>query len=48
MPDLADLSRLVSDVLLLHESVARVRSSVVLDRVEESGLLPLTALRREA
>jgi hypothetical protein len=37
---------LVNDVLLPHESVARVRSSIVLDRLKESNLLPLRALRR--
>ncbi|MBP0494195.1 Lrp/AsnC family transcriptional regulator [Pararoseomonas indoligenes] len=44
--DLKDLSALVNDVLLPHESVARVRSSIVLDRLKESGRLPLSRLRR--
>ncbi|WP_338664357.1 Lrp/AsnC family transcriptional regulator [Pararoseomonas sp. SCSIO 73927] len=44
--DLKDLSALVNDVLLPHESVARVRSSIVLDRLKESGRLPLSGLRR--
>jgi len=46
VPDLKDLSALVNDVLLPHGSVARVRSSIVLDRLKESGRLPLAALRR--
>ena len=46
VPELKDLSALVNDVLLPHESVARVRSSIVLDRLKESARLPLTALRR--
>jgi DNA-binding Lrp family transcriptional regulator len=46
VPELKDLSTLVNDVLLPHESVARVRSSIVLDRLKESNLLPLRALRR--
>ncbi|MCR0981935.1 Lrp/AsnC family transcriptional regulator [Roseomonas populi] len=44
--DLKDLSALVNDVLLPHESVARVRSSIVLERLKESGRLPLSGLRR--
>ncbi|WP_458094702.1 Lrp/AsnC family transcriptional regulator [Roseomonas sp. WA12] len=46
VPDLKDLSALVNDVLLPHESVARVRSSIVLERLKESNRLPLGALRR--
>ena len=41
VPDLKGLSVLVNDVLLPHESVARVRSSIVLDRLKASGSLPL-------
>lgn len=41
VPDLRGLSRLVNDVLLAHGTVARVRSSIVLDRLKESGRLPL-------
>ena len=44
--DLRDLSILVNDVLLPHETVARVRSSIVLDRLKETALLPLRALGR--
>lgn len=44
VPDLKDLSALVNDVLLPHDSVARVRSSIVLDRLKETALLPLRAL----
>nr|WP_280842975.1 Lrp/AsnC family transcriptional regulator [Pararoseomonas baculiformis] len=47
VPDLKGLSALVNDVLLPHESVARVRSSIVLDRLKESKRLPLRTLRRE-
>ncbi|MFH5926077.1 Lrp/AsnC family transcriptional regulator [Roseomonas xinghualingensis] len=46
VPDLKDLAALVNDVLLPHESVARVRSSIVLERLKESHRLPLKALRR--
>ena len=39
--DLKDLSGLVNDVLMPHQSVAHVRSSIVLDRLKESARLPL-------
>src|SRR5690348_8487744 len=39
--DLKSLSNLVNDVLMPHQSVAHVRSSVVLDRLKESAKLPL-------
>ena len=39
--DLRDLSVLVNDVLLPHETIARVRSSIVLDRLKETARLPL-------
>jgi DNA-binding Lrp family transcriptional regulator len=39
--DLRSLSHMVNDVLLPHPSVAHVRSSIVLDRLKESGKLPL-------
>ena len=42
--DLKDLSGLVNDVLMPHQSVAHVRSSIVLDRLKESARLPLKAL----
>ena len=41
MPDLAGLSRLVNEELLAHESVARLRSSIVLDRLKDRSRLPL-------
>jgi DNA-binding Lrp family transcriptional regulator len=41
--DLKDLSVLVNDVLLPHETVARVRSSIVLDRLKESARLKLVS-----
>jgi DNA-binding Lrp family transcriptional regulator len=46
--DLKDLSVLVDEVLLPHESVARVRSSIVLDRIKETASLPLRALLQSA
>ena len=39
--DLKELSRLVNEVLLPHESVARVRSEIALETLKEPGLLPL-------
>jgi DNA-binding Lrp family transcriptional regulator len=39
--DLKSLSHLVNDILMPHPSVAHVRSSIVLDRLKESGKLPL-------
>jgi len=39
--DLKSLSHLVNDVLMPHQSVAHVRSSIVLDRLKESTKLPL-------
>src|SRR5262249_16617629 len=46
--DLKDLSVLVNEVLLPHESVARVRSSIVLDRLKETTWLPLRSLLQGA
>lgn len=43
--DLKDLSNLVNDVLMPHQSVAHVRSSIVLDRLKETSKLPLRVLR---
>ncbi|MBC7577727.1 MAG: Lrp/AsnC family transcriptional regulator [Tardiphaga sp.] len=42
--DLKGLSRLVNDVLMPHQSVAHVRSSIVLDRLKETSRLPLKAV----
>jgi DNA-binding Lrp family transcriptional regulator len=42
--DLKGLSNLVNDVLMPHQSVAHVRSSIVLDRLKESSRLPLKGL----
>lgn len=39
--DLKALSQLVNEVLLPHESVARVRSEIALDTLKEPGILPL-------
>jgi len=41
--DLKDLAGLVNDVLMPHQSVAHVRSSIVLDRLKERARLPLKA-----
>ncbi len=41
VPDLKGLSRLVNDTLLAHASVARVRSSIVLEKLKDTGRLPL-------
>src|SRR3569832_1665311 len=43
--DLKGLSNLVNDVLMPHQSVAHVRSSIVLDRLKESTRLPLKDLK---
>lgn len=45
VPDLKGLSRLVNETLLAHETVARVRSSIVLEKLKDTGRLPL---RRKA
>lgn len=42
--DLKALSRILNDVLLAHESVAHVRSSIVLDRLKRTVKLPLSHL----
>jgi DNA-binding Lrp family transcriptional regulator len=39
--DLKGLSEIVNNVLMPHPSVAHVRSSIVLDRLKQSGKLPL-------
>jgi DNA-binding Lrp family transcriptional regulator len=39
--DLKSLSDIVNNVLMPHQSVAHVRSSIVLDRLKESSKLPL-------
>jgi DNA-binding Lrp family transcriptional regulator len=39
--DLAALSALVNDVLLQHESIARVRSNIVLETLKDENRLPL-------
>ena len=39
--DLKGLSTLVNEVLLPHESVARVRSSIVLHTIKQTTALPL-------
>jgi DNA-binding Lrp family transcriptional regulator len=42
--DLKALSRLLNDVFLPHDSVAHVRSSIVLDRLKQTPQLPLSHL----
>ena len=44
--DLKSLSDIVNNVLMPHQSVAHVRSSIVLDRLKESARLPLQDLPR--
>lgn len=39
--DLSDLNRLIQDVLLVHPSVARVHSQIVMDQLKTDGPLPL-------
>ena len=41
VPDLKALSRILNEVFLPHESVAHVRSSIVLDRLKQTSRLPL-------
>jgi DNA-binding Lrp family transcriptional regulator len=43
--DLKSLSDIVNNVLMPHQSVAHVRSSIVLDRLKESTRLPLSTLK---
>jgi DNA-binding Lrp family transcriptional regulator len=44
--DLQALSRILNDVLLPHQSVAHVRSSIVLDRLKHTNQLPLRHLTK--
>jgi len=46
LPGLPDLAVLVNEVLLPSESVAQVRSSLVLERIKEVDGLPVNTLRR--
>jgi DNA-binding Lrp family transcriptional regulator len=48
LPDLKALSRILNEVFLPHESVAHVRSSIVLDRLKQSTRLPLGHLAEAA
>ena len=43
--DLKSLSDIINNVLMPHQSVAHVRSSIVLDRLKESSRLPLKELK---
>lgn len=38
--DLADLNRLIHDVLLPHDAVARVHSQIVMDQLKQDSALP--------
>jgi DNA-binding Lrp family transcriptional regulator len=40
--DLKELSALINEVFLPHESVARVRSEIVLDTLKQAGTYPLS------
>jgi DNA-binding Lrp family transcriptional regulator len=44
--DLKGLSDLVNHVLMPHQSIAHVRSSIVLDRLKESSKLPLRHVQK--
>jgi len=44
VPDLKALSRVLNEVFLPHESVAHVRSSIVLEQLKQSARLPLEHL----
>jgi len=48
VPDLKALARILNDVFLAHASIAHVRTSVVLDRVKQTGRLPLKYLAESA
>jgi DNA-binding Lrp family transcriptional regulator len=45
VPTLRDLARVLNEVFLPHESVAHVRSSVVLDALKQTPRLPLGHLK---
>ncbi len=44
--DLKSLAHILNDVFLPHDSVAHIRSSVVLDRLKRTGSLPLGHLAK--
>jgi DNA-binding Lrp family transcriptional regulator len=44
VPDLKALSRMINTVFLPHDSIAQVRSSIVLDRLKQTPRLPLRHL----
>jgi DNA-binding Lrp family transcriptional regulator len=46
VPDLKALSRILNEVFLPHESVAHLRSSIVLDRLKQTTRLPLQHLQK--
>lgn len=46
VPDLKRLAQILNDVFLPHEGVARLRSSIVLERIKQTPRLPLSHLTR--
>lgn len=40
-PNLADLSKVINDTILLHQSVSHVKSSIVLNKLKDMHRLPL-------
>jgi DNA-binding Lrp family transcriptional regulator len=46
VPDLKSLSAALNDALLPHQSVAQVRSAVVLDKLKSDARLPLSSIKR--
>lgn len=46
VPDLKTLAHILNNVLLAHESVARIHSSIVLNRIKQTTRLPLGHLAR--
>ena len=44
--DFKRLSDILNNVFLHHKSVAKLRSSVVLDRLKQTSELPLSSLKR--
>ncbi len=45
VPSLKDLARIINGVFLPHDSVASVRSSIVLQRLKQTHCLPLAHLK---
>ncbi|MBL4757742.1 MAG: Lrp/AsnC family transcriptional regulator [Rhizobiales bacterium] len=47
VPGLAELTEILNDIFLPHESVAHVHTSIVLDRLKQSSHLPLGHLENK-